>query len=395
MYTTKPLSLFKSYPDAASEPLPEGQNSGFLVVDDAPDDGSCADEACCWGTCCRTRVRELPFPQNRVLTVEYTKRRGQHSRTYSEDVVFVPVPDQPLASNRYYVVIAKGKHRKGLIRTCFREGDEDATPCCCCMRVKDAKPRPFDPADVYQQMEVVPHRGQFTARAVAADGIPCFFYGEKYWLVYFASKPKTFEIGEVRGINASLRSATKLAGEALPAATATTTTMATVGKWYCPFFLVKEGDVAPHDQMNRSAFYEVTLELRWEPVHVLGDGRGPKLTGKKALIDGSVAARQEPDGNAQHGDAYVWSRAAATGQRVGLCTSVWERMRWEEYRVGWVDEVDDAEKVAAGGGDSVLWSGSCSRGWMAAWLWPLTLCISTKSRDTSCKTPTLLMQTAK
>ncbi|GJN16263.1 hypothetical protein PR202_gb03309 [Eleusine coracana subsp. coracana] len=353
MYGTKPLSLFKSYPEAASEPPPEGQNSGYLVLDDAPDDDSCTDEACCWGTCCRTRVWELPFPQNRVLTVEYTKR----SRTYSEDVVFVPVPDQPLASNRYYVVVAKGKHnKKGLVRTCSREGEEDVTLCCCCVQVKDAKPRPFDPTDVYQQMEVVPHRrGQFTARAVAADGIPCFFYGQKYWLVYFASKPKTFDLGLAQGINASLRSATKLAGAALPAATATTTTMATVGKWYCPFFLVKEGDVAPHGQMNRSVFYEVTLELRWEPVHALSAGGGSKLTSKKALIGGSVVARQESTGSSRRDDeTYVWFRAPATRRRIGLCTSVWERMRWEEYRGGWVDEVDDAEKVAAGGGDSVL-----------------------------------------
>jgi hypothetical protein len=28
----------------------------------------------------------------------------------------------------------------------------------------------------------------------------------------------------------------------------------------------------------------------------------------------------------------------ATGQRVGVSTAVWERMRWEEYMGGWVDE---------------------------------------------------------
>jgi hypothetical protein len=36
------------------------------------------------------------------------------------------------------------------------------------------------------------------------------------------------------------------------------------------------------------------------------------------------------------------------GERVGVCTNVWERMRWEEHRGGWVDEDEDAGKVAGG-----------------------------------------------
>ena len=97
--------------------------------------------------------------------------------------------------------------------------------------------------------------------------------------------------------------------------------------------------------MERSAFYEVTLEQRWEPVRP--NGGVSKLASKRALIGGSVEAKQEV-GSSRHGNAYVWFRAAATGQRVGVCASVWERMRWEEYRGGWVDEEEDAAKVAGG-----------------------------------------------
>ncbi|GJN16264.1 hypothetical protein PR202_gb03310 [Eleusine coracana subsp. coracana] len=333
--------MFMSHPEVALQPPPEGHiSSGCLVVDDT-DAGGAAVDTCCWGTCFRTRVRELPFPQNLVLTVEYREGSAENRRTYSEDVVFVPVPGQPLASNRYYVVIAKGKHKKGLVRACSRA--EDMTPCCCWMQINDAKPRQFDPNDVYQQIEVVPHRrrrGWFTARAVAADGIPCLTFRKKYWAVY-ASKPKSFDLGEASGISASLRSSHELAGATVP-----------TGKWYCPFFLVKEDGVAPWQQMDRSMFYELTLVQQWEPVHELigiGVGGGSKLASKNALIGGGVEATQESAaGSSQHGDAYVWFRAASTGQRVGLCASVWERMRWEEYRRGWVDDEADAENVAGG-----------------------------------------------
>ncbi|GJN16261.1 hypothetical protein PR202_gb03307 [Eleusine coracana subsp. coracana] len=96
----------------------------------------------------------------------------------AKDVVFVPVPDQPVGSNRYYTIIATGKH-KGLVRACSRE--EDMVTCCFFRCIKDMEPRPFDPADVYQQMEIVqPWPGRFTARAIAKDAFPSFLYHKKY-----------------------------------------------------------------------------------------------------------------------------------------------------------------------------------------------------------------------
>ncbi|GJN16265.1 hypothetical protein PR202_gb03311 [Eleusine coracana subsp. coracana] len=343
MNATRPLSAFQSHPETASRPPPDGRNSGYLVVK-APDDDGEDGETCCLGTCGGTRVWDLPFPQNRVLTVRYTEHHGQSSTTYAHAYVFVPVPDHPLASNRYYAVVAPGSSRRaGLVRACSRE--EDMTPCCFCRCVNDVDPTPFDPADVYQQVEIVQRRrGRFTARAVAPDGFPYFLFRKKYWRVY-ASKPKSFDLGETRGLDAALRSR-QLSSDVVPAAA-----LLAVGRWYCPFYLVKEDGVTLSAQMERSAFYEVVLEQRWEPVHALGGG-GSKLASRKALIGGTVEARQE-SASSRHGDAYVWFRTAATGQRVGLCTSVWERMRWEEYRGGWVDEEEDAEKVAGAGG-SVL-----------------------------------------
>uniref|UniRef100_A0ACD5XJK4 Uncharacterized protein n=1 Tax=Avena sativa TaxID=4498 RepID=A0ACD5XJK4_AVESA len=340
MYATKPLSLFKSHPEAASRPPPEGRNSGYLVVkgDEDGDD----DETCCWGQCGGTRVRDLPFPQDRVLTLRYTEHHGQSSTTYTDSVVFFPVPDAPLASNRYYAVVATGK-RRGLVRTC--SGEEDMTPCCFCRCISDVEPRPFDPADVYQQIEIVQRRrGRFTARAVAADGFPHFLYRKKYWRVYASKAKNHFDLRDAPGLDAALRSR-QLADASLPTALSTA-----VGKWYCPFFLVKEDGVSPSEQMDRGTVYEVALDQRWEPVGEDVRG-GSKMCSTRVLVGGSVEARQVVSADAgRHGDGYVWFRAAA-GQSVGVCASVWERMRWEEYRGGWVDEEEEAGKVA---GRSVL-----------------------------------------
>ncbi|CAO2210895.1 unnamed protein product [Urochloa humidicola] len=321
MYTTKPLSLFKSNPQAAAEPPPEGRNAGYLVVKAITDDE--ADDGTTWWGSPRRRVMCLPFPQNRILTV-------LDDDEDEEAVVFVPVPDQPLASNRYYAVVAKGS-RKGLVAACSRE--EDTATCCFSWCAIDVEPRPFDPADVYQQIEVIQHRrGLFTAKAVADDGVPPSIYRSEYWKAY--EPAKTIDFGEAPGLDAELRSRRLGAGP--------------VGKWYCPFFLIREHGVPPREQMGRGAVYEVVLEQRWEQVRgdALGHGRGnSKLWSKKVLIGGSVEAKLEA-GRSRHGDAYLWF-VAATGERVGVCTIVWERMMWEQSRGGWVNEEEEEAGAVA------------------------------------------------
>jgi hypothetical protein len=312
MYATLPLSLFKSNPEAAAWPPPDGGNSGYLVVKENDDDsGDC--ESCCLGPYNSSRVQNLPFPQNRVLTVGTADGDGENNA--ANTVLFVPVPDLPLASNRYYAVIASGR-RKGLVRACSRK--EDMTEGWFGWNVIDVEPRPFDPADIYQQIEIIQRRrGQFTARAVAPDGFPYRLYRSKYWHAY-ASKPKNFNLTEALGMNSPLRSR--------QLADATTTPSALVGKWYCPFYLVKEGGLSPPEQLDSAAFYEVTLEQRWEPIR-------DDAVSSRVLIGGSVQATQEvpSSSGSGYGNGYVWFRSPVTGQRVGVSTAVWERMRWEQY----------------------------------------------------------------
>ncbi|TVU06065.1 hypothetical protein EJB05_49257, partial [Eragrostis curvula] len=194
------VPVLKSHPEEAFRPPPEGQNSGYLVVKGADDNDGEDGQTCCWGSCGGTRVWELPFPQNRVLTVRHSETEQETS--FADAVVFVPVVDLPLSSNQYHAVIAVGEH-KGLVRACSRV--EDMVTCCFRRCVKDVEPRQFNPADVYQQMEIVQHRrGRFTARAVAADGFPHFLYRKKYWHV-FASKPIKFNLADAPGLNAALR----------------------------------------------------------------------------------------------------------------------------------------------------------------------------------------------
>ncbi|TVU06050.1 hypothetical protein EJB05_49241, partial [Eragrostis curvula] len=96
------------------------------------------DEMCCWVQV--TRVGAPVPAEPCVHGVWYMKKQVEHHTTYAHAYVFVPVPDQPLASSRCYAVVAKGA-LKGLIRACSWE--EDMTPCCFCWFINDVKPKPL------------------------------------------------------------------------------------------------------------------------------------------------------------------------------------------------------------------------------------------------------------
>jgi hypothetical protein len=71
----------------------------------------------------------------------------------------------------------------------------------------------------------------------------------------YASKPKDFDLGEARGLDAALRSCQLSDASILDTLPAVTNTAAAVGKWYSPFFAVIEGGgAAPREQMECSTF---------------------------------------------------------------------------------------------------------------------------------------------
>ncbi|RDX80002.1 hypothetical protein CR513_39500, partial [Mucuna pruriens] len=104
MYVTRPMSMYKKSPNALSEP-PLGPNSGYLVIWDLPPAYTCL------GLCEDPKINHLPFPQDKNLTITYTTNSGEHSQHYRDKVLFIPVLNQPLSSNRYHAIRRQGKHQ--------------------------------------------------------------------------------------------------------------------------------------------------------------------------------------------------------------------------------------------------------------------------------------------
>ncbi|KMT08389.1 hypothetical protein BVRB_6g140680 [Beta vulgaris subsp. vulgaris] len=340
MYTTRPLSLYKNSPEAISVP-PEGPNSGYLVLQDED-----STPTCCFGLCNNPAIKDLPFPQNRRLSIQYTTSNGESSSTSYDEVYLIPVINHPLSSNRYYAIKADGR-RKGEAYASSKEEDK-ATCCFCIPYIKDEKPRSFDPADIYQQFEFSTTKtclnsNMLLAKSIASDGHPPYFLRRKGWTISGKSL-KNSELKEARGIDSSLRA--HLPDFNFPASQECSKSVI-VGKWCCPFMFIKEG--REKDQIKYSVFYEMTLEQRWERiftadrnyshgkvvnVDVVVPAEMVKITGQEAV---------QEEGNNNNG--VVWFNVRGTEERVGISSLIIERMMWEEGRVGWFRGKEKQVKV--------------------------------------------------
>ena len=103
MYVTRPLSMFQKNPSALSWPPPEGPNSGILVIEDE----EAEQQYTCFGLCKSDELKDLPFPQNKNLKLRYSSDENA-SYFYAN---LIPVLNQPLSSNRYYVIKRRGSHK--------------------------------------------------------------------------------------------------------------------------------------------------------------------------------------------------------------------------------------------------------------------------------------------
>lgn len=97
--------MYRRSPSSLEIPPPDAPYSGYLVITDEEAE---AEDTCCWRLCRRKRVKKLPFPQDKIFSVSHASEYEQTSNT---KVWFLPVPDHPLSSNRYYVIRAKGRHK--------------------------------------------------------------------------------------------------------------------------------------------------------------------------------------------------------------------------------------------------------------------------------------------
>ncbi|XP_039127548.1 uncharacterized protein LOC120263649 [Dioscorea cayenensis subsp. rotundata] len=131
-----------------------------------------------------------------------------------------------------------------------------------------------------------------------------------------------------------------------------------VGKWYTPFIFIKEGDRLK-DRMKKSMYYEVTLEQFWEEIYsctLYGEIKvhvSVSVRREMALLNGNEVV--EDDGNVV--DKFIWFKGVNSREiGLGLSKVVWERMRWEENRLGWVmsggeNKVEKVDRVEVFEGD--------------------------------------------
>ncbi|THG16972.1 hypothetical protein TEA_021977 [Camellia sinensis var. sinensis] len=203
MYVARPLSYYLRSPEYLSLP-PEGPNSGYLVIQDEE-----SETTTCFGLCKNRYLINLPFPQNKDLTVQ------DSSGTVFYDATFVPVLNQPLSSNLYYAIKLHGSRKGCMLESesvpgleriarflllldfdclhreayaCSRE--EDMRTCCFCNCIRDVDPRPLDPNDIYQQFQIIPYAtacrsgGTFYATSILPDAFPPYFLRTKGWEIY-------------------------------------------------------------------------------------------------------------------------------------------------------------------------------------------------------------------
>ncbi|CAI9096346.1 OLC1v1032460C1 [Oldenlandia corymbosa var. corymbosa] len=337
MYVARPRSEYIKNPEALSLP-PDGPNSGYLVIQDEE-----SETYSCFGLCKNRSIQDFPFPQNKVLTVRYEQSNGQSSYVSLNDTILIPVLNLPLSSNRYYAIQPHGKH-KGEAFTCSRE--EDMATCCFCRCVKDIKPKPFDPKNVYQQFEIYVHenccavKGYYYAKSIAPDGFPPYFLRRKGWRIW-AKTPKKYKLDEAApGLNASLRA--RRPDINFPASYRTSEAVV-VGKWYSPFMFVKENTLTLKDQAERSPFYQVTLEQRWEQIF---SSQNHYHEGKSVNVDVNldretvyVAGNKAEWDERNVVEGAIWFRrfgkAAGEEATAGLSVELVQRIKWEAERGGW------------------------------------------------------------
>ncbi|KAF7827894.1 uncharacterized protein G2W53_019058 [Senna tora] len=327
MYVTRPRSLYKRDREALSVPPPEGPNSGYLVIQDEE-----AETYSCFGMWKKKSIGDLPLPQNKNLTVVYSESSGDGVMVFCDKVIFIPVINHPLSSNRYYVIRRKGKHQ-GEACTCSKE--EDMATCLCCNYIKDIKAKPLNPSNEFQHFEIIKRSCGFYAKSITSHAFPPHFLRRKHWTLC-STTPHHYHLVEALGLDPSLRA--KLPPFTFPSSSSSSEPVV-IGKWYCPFMFVKEEGVKVKEQMKRSVFYEMTLEQKWEKV--FSKENNNNTNNEDVFVDVVVKTEGSVWEEGKFGDdGVMWFRSVNSEgeeKRVGLSMAIVERMRWEEEeRGGWV-----------------------------------------------------------
>uniref|UniRef100_A0A0A0KR20 Uncharacterized protein n=2 Tax=Cucumis sativus TaxID=3659 RepID=A0A0A0KR20_CUCSA len=204
--------------------------------------------------------------------------------------------------------------------------------CCCDNIIQDIRPQLFDPRNVYQQFQInyfTESLHNFKAKSMAPDGVPPYLL-RQVWRARTKTL-KNFKATPALGVNAALRACfPNLDSAANPVV---------VGKWYCPFIFIREGEVGA--QMRDSAYYEMTLQQNWEEIHgCYNDDDNNYDNNGHVAVDVSVRRETVLVGGVSMAtkrvavsDGVMWFGATL---ELGLSMAIVERMKWEEERVGFV-----------------------------------------------------------
>ena len=229
--------------------------------------------------------------------------------------------------------------------------EEDKGTCFGFKYIQDVKPRPLDPTDIYQQVEIIPKKNRgFKALSVAEDGFPPLYLRRKYWQLEM-SEPLRYKLDEAPGLNSSLRAEFPSLDFSLSNSSSETVV---VGKWYCPFMFIKEIGAKVKHQVRKSRFYEMTLEQRWDKIFECENvGKDIKVVSVDVFVNREEAFVEEKEAICawEHAnDGVNWYRCSSDGDKgedqsgrlLGLSALTMERMRWEQERVGF--KMDEFER---------------------------------------------------
>ncbi|KAM5581046.1 hypothetical protein ABKV19_010319 [Rosa sericea] len=337
MYVTKPLSMYRKSPNTLSIQPPDAPYSGHLVVTDEEAE---AQDSCCWGICKRDQIKQLPFPQDKILTVVYT---SDYQEAYTTKVWFIPVLDQPLSSNCYYVIKANGRH-KGKVCRCSKE--RDIMNCCFRDFVRDKQPTLLNLRNIYQQVKIHRHQGGgFFAESLAPDGVPPKFLRRKGWEIRSSSLYR-WQLSDALGLDASLRSCFPDFNFPIFKKRSASNV---VGKWYSPFMFVRE-KATIRRQMKKTKFYRITLEQWWEEIYACGNTSNEgnvvnvdvSVQREVAFVSAVEAVKDDRNGRT----GFSWFKAYNPDSQklvtVGLSSAIVQNMKWVLEAGGWVtgDERD-------------------------------------------------------
>ncbi|XP_004135417.1 uncharacterized protein LOC101216291 [Cucumis sativus] len=337
MYVTRPLSLYRDSP-SVSMPPPEGPNSGILVIQDQEENAELRSSRWCGLFKKKESVKTAPFPQNKILQLTHSAEAGEFEYSESVYAVMIPVLNQPLSSNQYYIINARG-NRKGL--ACTSSKADETSSSKCCYTVPDPPPQLFDPKNQYQQFQISDYvycggASGFICNSVAQDGVSPLRLSRNGWRAYIHPLNDFHEPTPAHGLNAQLRARLPDLNFSLPCKSSDPVA---VGKWYSPFIFIRDGNQAVGSQMTNSPYYEITLHQNW--VEIFGcENNGVAVGNVDVFVEREVVSGESGASSSKNVvDGIVWFEPL----KVGLSLVVVERMKWEEDRGGfkWVQEGEE------------------------------------------------------